>query len=130
MSGSTCAFVSINSSIAGSILGIPVGVWGGVWAYNVPSPNPAKRNHITSSRNFFLSASTPRNCIRAAGDLYTARYMTSSVAVGTIINDRPPHRTVRAALPHTAPTLEDCERCCYSHTAQSLEHSLPRTVSG
>jgi hypothetical protein len=29
------------------------------------------------------------------------------VAVGTIIADRPPHRTVRAALPHTAPTLED-----------------------
>ena len=29
------------------------------------------------------------------------------VAVGTIITDRPPHRTVRAALPHTAPTLED-----------------------
>src|SRR4029077_14532653 len=28
-------------------------------------------------------------------------------AVGTIITDRPPHRTVRAALPHTAPTLED-----------------------
>jgi len=30
-----------------------------------------------------------------------------NVAVGTIITDRPPHRTVRAALPHTAPTLED-----------------------
>src|ERR1700730_9494181 len=30
-----------------------------------------------------------------------------TVAVGTIIADRPPHRTVRAALPHTAPTLED-----------------------
>jgi hypothetical protein len=29
------------------------------------------------------------------------------VAVGTTIADRPPHRTVRAALPHTAPTLED-----------------------
>jgi hypothetical protein len=32
---------------------------------------------------------------------------TSGVAVGTSIADRPPHRTVRAALPHTAPTLED-----------------------
>ena len=32
----------------------------------------------------------------------------SGDAVGTIIADRPPpHRTVRAALPHTAPTLED-----------------------
>jgi hypothetical protein len=29
------------------------------------------------------------------------------VAVGTIIADRPPHRTVRAALPHTAPTSDE-----------------------
>ena len=27
-------------------------------------------------------------------------------AVGTIIADRPPHRSVRAALPHTALTLD------------------------
>jgi len=53
-----------------------------------------------------------------------------SVAVGTTIADRPPHRTVRAALPHTAATSESSERCCYSHTAQSLGHSLPRSVSG
>ena len=30
----------------------------------------------------------------------------TKVAVGTIIADRPPHRSVRAALPHTAPTLD------------------------
>jgi hypothetical protein len=29
---------------------------------------------------------------------------TLSVAVGTLIAERPPHRTVRAAFPHTAPT--------------------------
>src|SRR6266481_956851 len=29
------------------------------------------------------------------------------IAVGTTIANRPPHRTVRAALPHTAPTLDD-----------------------
>jgi riboflavin biosynthesis pyrimidine reductase len=29
------------------------------------------------------------------------------VAVGTIIADRPPHRSVRAGLPHTAPTLDE-----------------------
>src|SRR5580692_1915089 len=29
----------------------------------------------------------------------------NSVAVGTIIADRPPHRSVRALLTHTAPTL-------------------------
>src|SRR5215204_3990923 len=28
-----------------------------------------------------------------------------SIAVGTLIAERPPHRTVRAAFPHTAPTL-------------------------
>src|SRR5262245_45442918 len=30
---------------------------------------------------------------------------TASIAVGTLIAERPPHRTVRAAFPHTAPTL-------------------------
>src|SRR5208337_3898188 len=30
---------------------------------------------------------------------------TSPIAVGTPITGRPPHRTVRAAFPHTAPTL-------------------------
>src|SRR5260370_41956432 len=29
----------------------------------------------------------------------------SWIAVGTLITERPPHRTVRAAFPHTAPTL-------------------------
>ena len=28
-----------------------------------------------------------------------------SIAVGTLIAERPPHRTVRAEFPHTAPTL-------------------------
>ena len=27
------------------------------------------------------------------------------IAVGTLISKRPPHRTVRAAFPHTAPAL-------------------------
>jgi hypothetical protein len=30
--------------------------------------------------------------------------MVSGVAVGTALTDRPPHRSVRAELPHTAPT--------------------------
>jgi hypothetical protein len=29
----------------------------------------------------------------------------SQIAVGTLISERPPHRTVRAGFPHTAPTL-------------------------
>jgi hypothetical protein len=28
-----------------------------------------------------------------------------AIAVGTLIAERPPHRTVQAAFPHTAPTL-------------------------
>jgi hypothetical protein len=30
--------------------------------------------------------------------------LCATVAVGTRITTRPPHRTVRAAFPHTAPT--------------------------
>ena len=30
---------------------------------------------------------------------------SEAIAVGTLIAERPPHRTVRAAFPHTAPTL-------------------------
>jgi hypothetical protein len=33
----------------------------------------------------------------------------TSVAVGTVIAGRPPHRSVRAELPHTAPTLDGTE---------------------
>ncbi len=32
---------------------------------------------------------------------------TDQVAVGTVIADRPPHRSVRAELPHTAPTSDE-----------------------
>ena len=31
----------------------------------------------------------------------------TEIAVGTAIADRPPHRSVRAELPHTAPTLDE-----------------------
>jgi hypothetical protein len=54
----------------------------------------------------------------------------SSDAVGTIITDRPPHRTVRALLRIRLPPWMNGEQGCYSHTAQSLGHSLPRSVSG
>jgi len=30
--------------------------------------------------------------------------LAASIAVGTLIAERPPHRTVRAEFPHTAPT--------------------------
>src|SRR5262245_8921564 len=35
----------------------------------------------------------------------TGRKTVWAIAVGTVITDRPPHRTVRARLRHTAPTL-------------------------
>src|SRR5580658_4255968 len=38
----------------------------------------------------------------------------SSVAVGTAIADRPPHRSVRAALPHTALTLDSGIEACFT----------------
>ena len=52
------------------------------------------------------------------------------VAVGTIIADRPPHRTVQAALPHTASHLGEGERCCYSHVTHSLGHACPALCRG
>jgi len=53
-----------------------------------------------------------------------------SVAVGTIITERLPHRTVRALLRIRLPPSMNGEQGCYSHIAQSLGHSLPRSVSG
>jgi len=53
-----------------------------------------------------------------------------SVAVGTIIADRPPHRTVRAALPHTAPTLEGWRELLLLAHRSILGTLYPRTVSG
>ena len=39
--------------------------------------------------------------------LSRADQVGSTVAVRTTIADRPPHRTVRAAFPHTAPALDE-----------------------
>jgi hypothetical protein len=49
-------------------------------------------------------------------------------AVGTIIADRPPHRTVRALRRIRLPLWmsgEEASRLCFSHTAQSLGHRFP-----
>src|SRR5262252_577633 len=65
MTGSTCALVSIKSSIAGSILAIPVGAFGGVgvWAFRDPIPSPAKKRHNTikcfmGARSYKLDSSS------------------------------------------------------------------------
>jgi hypothetical protein len=39
--------------------------------------------------------------------LQTAALAANRVTVGTIIADRPPYRSVRAELPHTAPTSDE-----------------------
>jgi hypothetical protein len=55
-----------------------------------------------------LRLGTPRTSLRAArqeGGLETV--ITLTIAVGTPITGRPPHRTVRAAFLHTAPTSDD-----------------------
>src|SRR5882762_7903298 len=47
----------------------------------------------------------PETVIASAAGRANARPMTgATIAVGTLISERPPHRTVRAAFPHTAPT--------------------------
>jgi hypothetical protein len=55
---------------------------------------------------------------------------TPTVWVGTIIADRPPHRTVRAALPHTAPTLEGWREVLLLAHCFVLGTLVPRTVWG
>jgi hypothetical protein len=42
-----------------------------------------------------------------------------SDAVGTLITERPPHKTVRAAFPHTAPTSGPNGNCL-PHAFQRL----------
>lgn len=56
--------------------------------------------------------------------------MDEVVAVGTIIAERPPHRTVRAPLPHTAPTLEGWREVLLLAHRSILGTLKPRTVSG
>src|SRR5208282_5682453 len=51
------------------------------------------------------------------------------VAVGTTIADRPPHRTVRSAFPHTAPTLEGWREVLLLAHRSILGTLYPRTVS-
>src|SRR5579862_8727662 len=50
-----------------------------------------------------------------------------TVAVGTAITRRPPHGSVRAALPHTAPTLDTWRQSVHSDMDAECE---PRESSG
>src|SRR3954452_24253158 len=56
------------------------------------------------------------------------------VAVGTPVSRRPPHRSVRAELLHTAPTLDDWRRSAHSDAGagsshlESIDRPTTRTV--
>jgi hypothetical protein len=52
------------------------------------------------------------------------------VAVGTDLTTRPPHRSVRAALPHTAPTSDNWRRIAPTHTDQPVGHICSPSVWG
>src|ERR1022692_4791600 len=51
-------------------------------------------------------------------------------AVGTTIADRPPHRSVRAELPHTAPTSDEWRQGATWRTPLDPWTLVPRSVSG
>ena len=47
------------------------------------------------------------------------------VAVGTVLTNRPPHRSVRAQLTHTAPTLDVGVKSHLTHTDHPRGHAYP-----
>ena len=51
-----------------------------------------------------------------------------TIAVGTVIADRPPHRSVRAALPHTARTLDGDDHPARRGRAAARTPSSPRDL--
>ena len=55
-------------------------------------------------------------------------FHTKPIAVGTVIADRPPHRSVRAALPHTALTLDDDDHPARRRRAAARTPSSPRDL--
>ena len=58
----------------------------------------------------FLRCRYRKSVIRLAASAFRQREGPRGIAVGTAITDRPPHRSVRAELPHTALTLDGDEQ--------------------
>src|SRR5437870_11585764 len=52
-----------------------------------------------------------------------------SIAVGTVIADRPPHRSVRAELPHTVLTVDVDVQTSRLHVHPAIRATWLRTVS-
>ena len=82
----------------------------------VPALSLCTQGNLTASRR----PQKPRQC--------------HLVAVGTPVARRPPHRSVREELPHTAPTsgagAEAYTACRFSHTQQTVRHAGPALGPG
>src|ERR1051326_2469784 len=100
--------------------------WPVVFAMRAMSPERPSRTSMPSATSparmrsrAGLRSSTDGICLL----LKVIARSGATVAVGTLIAERPPHRTVRAAFPHTAPP---CGRQRLSHAdpALSPEHVL------
>src|SRR5450432_1419977 len=53
-------------------------------------------------------------CVNALSAARFARFGRGQVAVGTVIAGRPPHRSVRALLTHTAPIFDEWHQSAHS----------------
>jgi hypothetical protein len=93
----------------------------GVEGSSIIDSSPGNLNR-ESSAGFRLQASLENvQEFRVESSNYPAEFGTgTAVAVGTAIADRPPHRSVRAELPHTAPTSDIWRRNFSAHTRQTL----------
>lgn len=64
------------------------------------------RENVAVYLLFEIRIKTPTASLRGASAEARLRAKAdATIAVGTLISERPPHRTVQAAFPHTAPTL-------------------------
>src|SRR5881296_904933 len=84
----------------------------------------------TGLLTFTLVGLSPTEYASLSLDTPTCRLIPAHVAVGTPITRRPPHRSVRAALPHTAPTLDNGgkKKVLAAHHTIRGTRELPRCV--
>jgi hypothetical protein len=87
---------------------------GGLWTQLTSSGSPhiAEKAHCffaaqkvedgPSRQAAFFGPTVANGALRTLLDLQLA---PAQFAVGTVVTDRPPHRTARAEFPHAAPTL-------------------------
>ena len=61
------------------------------------------RSQVSKSQHGMLGWACPLSV--EADDMSVALNVWRMFAVGTVVANRPPHRSVRAEFPHTAPTL-------------------------